>query len=113
MIEIILPLLPPSVNHYWLTSGKRRYISAAGQSFRAEVFHAVKGAKITGRLQCVVELTANNKRRWDLDNRIKALLDALQHAGAFSDDSQVDRLVVYRMPVSDANKTRVVLSQAA
>ena len=32
----------------------------------------------------------------DLDNRIKALLDALEHAGVYEDDEQVDEIVVRR-----------------
>lgn len=111
VIELSTQCLPPSVNHYWLVSGKRRFISKEGQAFRQEIALAVRGKRITGRLSCYVELTASNKRRWDLDNRIKALLDALQHAGLFEDDSQVDKLTVYRMSVGDKDKTRVVISQ--
>jgi crossover junction endodeoxyribonuclease RusA len=35
-------------------------------------------------------------RRRDIDNLIKATADALQHAGVYEDDSQVDLLVVRR-----------------
>ncbi len=109
-IELTVANLPPTVNHYWLAAGKRRYISKPGQAFRALVAAAVNGRKIAGRLNCYVELTASNRRRWDLDNRIKALLDALQHAGLFEDDAQVDYLTVCRMTVGDADRTRVVVS---
>jgi crossover junction endodeoxyribonuclease RusA len=110
-IDLTVANLPPTVNHYWLAAGKRRYISIPGHAFRALIVAAVNGRKISGRLNCYVELTASNRRRWDLDNRIKALLDALQHAGLFDDDSQVDKLTVYRMTVGDTDRTRVVISR--
>lgn len=37
-----------------------------------------------------------DRRARDLDNILKAALDALQHAQAFDDDSQIDRLIVDR-----------------
>ena len=109
-IELFIQCLPPSVNHYWGTRGNRRYISKEGIAFRQEVALISRGKRIEGRLQLYVELTASNKRRWDLDNRIKSLQDALQHAGVYEDDAQIDRLVAYRMVVGDKDRTRVVIS---
>lgn len=39
-----------------------------------------------------------DKRRRDLDNLLKSLLDSLQHAKLFPDDYQIDRLAIQRMP---------------
>ncbi|MBI1914410.1 MAG: RusA family crossover junction endodeoxyribonuclease, partial [Planctomycetes bacterium] len=40
-------------------------------------------------------------QRRDLDNLQKALLDALQHGGAYGDDSQIVRLAIEKgQPVS-------------
>jgi Holliday junction resolvase RusA-like endonuclease len=38
---------------------------------------------------------ANNIRQ-DISNRIKALEDALMYAGAYHDDSQIDKLIIER-----------------
>lgn len=99
MLTLCLPF-PPSVNHYWKASGKRRYIGEAGVAFRAAV--AVEVAKrkargwrrIKGGVAMYVQLVPPDKRRRDVDNYNKAILDALMHAGCYDDDSQVEVLVV-------------------
>ncbi len=40
-----------------------------------------------------------DRRRRDLDNVLKALLDSLAHAKVYEDDSQIDVLVVDRKEV--------------
>jgi crossover junction endodeoxyribonuclease RusA len=37
-----------------------------------------------------------DRRRRDLDNLLKALLDSIEHAGVYEDDSQIDLLVARR-----------------
>jgi len=48
-----------------------------------------------------------DRRRRDLDNIQKPVLDALEHAGVYEDDSQVDLLITRRGPVSDGGSIRV------
>jgi len=48
------------------------------------------------RLSLVIEVYPPDKRRRDLDNVLKSLIDAIQHAKVFPDDSQIDALRVYR-----------------
>jgi len=50
-------------------------------------------------------------RRRDLDNLQKALCDALQHAGVYADDSQIDRLDVQRGPVVPGGKVIVQVTE--
>jgi crossover junction endodeoxyribonuclease RusA len=50
----------------------------------------------SARLYLEVVLWPKDKRKYDIDNRIKALLDSLQDAGVFDDDEQIDQINIYR-----------------
>jgi len=58
-----------------------------------------------------VELFPPDRRKRDVDNILKALLDALTHAGVYEDDSFIDDLRVVRGAVIKGGYCRVVLSQ--
>lgn len=133
MIELTLPL-PPSMNSYWRSAttkpkqfGSRMrlaqkpmspitvYISDKGQKFRTEVIAAVLQArankKLTGRLQVDLVIHPADRRVQDIDNRIKATLDALTHAGVYADDSQIDRLIVCRGEIIKGGQCRVLITE--
>lgn len=91
--EIVLPW-PPSVNHYWRRSKNgMMHISAEGVAFREAVGWNAAQQKapkqLAGDLIVDIEAFMPDKRRRDLDNILKALLDALTHAGVWMDDSQI------------------------
>jgi Holliday junction resolvase RusA-like endonuclease len=111
MIELELPY-PPSVNHYWRRVGARTLISRGGRAFRTAVCSilAAHGIRpIDGPLEVLIELFPPDRRRRDVDNTQKALLDALAHGGAYHDDSQISRLTVQRQHVVPGGKVRVRL----
>ena len=107
IIEFDLPW-PPSVNHYWgqRVVGKRaiRYLGAKGKKFRVEVEEAVKPQLVKckelfhnkERIVCEIKVFSPDRRRRDIDNLLKSTLDALEHAGAYEDDAQIDGLIVSR-----------------
>ena len=97
-IQLELPW-PPSVNHYWMTSGKMRYIGKRGREFRQAVSEecAIQGISgLEGRLAVHIALFPPDKRKRDIDNLLKALLDACEHAGCYESDNQIDELHVIR-----------------
>ena len=111
----ILPY-PPSVNHYWRRAGSRTFISREGRVFRKKVVRilAAMGTRpMDGRLRVVVEVYPPDNRKRDLDNVLKALLDALQHGGAFHDDFQIDQLSVLRHGKTAGGCVSVWVSKAA
>jgi len=97
-IELNLPW-PPSVNHYWGQFGKRRFIAKKGVDFRAAVLQACQEQAVQpleGRLAVHVTLFPPDKRKRDIDNILKSLLDACEHAGCYASDSQIDELHIVR-----------------
>ena len=99
---------PPSTNRIWrnvAVSGKpRTLLSQEGRVYRKAAADACLVAKLAGkqipdRLALRLVVQAPDRRARDLDNTVKAVQDALTHAGVWLDDSQIDRLLVERGPV--------------
>jgi crossover junction endodeoxyribonuclease RusA len=90
---------PPSVNTYWRMFKGRMLISRDGREYRTRVAEEVVDQKVHkfGKRLLVIEIEAQrpDKRRRDLDNLLKAVLDSLAHAGVFEDDSQVVDLRIF------------------
>ena len=96
MIELNLPY-PPSVNSYWGFSGSRRFLTKKANDFKLIVNLASKRARFgADKVGIEVVLHAPDRRRRDLDNSTKSLGDALQQAGVFDDDSQIDEWKISR-----------------
>ena len=94
MIELELPY-PPSVNHYYRHVGPRTLISREGRRFRQRVCASLANVgdrRLQGPLHIEIEVYPPDRRRRDIDNVQKALLDALQHGGLYEDDSQIVKL---------------------
>lgn len=99
--QYVLPF-PPSLNHYYRHVGPKVLISADGRKYRSLVGQTLVdlGARqVKGRLKITVEAHPPNNVRRDLDNLLKSLLDALQHAGLYEDDGQIDDLRIVRQGV--------------
>ena len=96
---ITLPY-PPSLNSYYRTANGRILISAKGREYRKHVavYLMAHGLVSFGKARLSVEIAAYmpDKRRRDLDNLFKCVLDSLQHCGIYDDDSQIDKLSIIR-----------------
>jgi len=99
---MVLPW-PPTVNTYWRNVAGRVLISQSGREYRqaiAELAAAEKWPKYgSARLSVSIEAWMPDKRRRDLDNLLKSMLDSLTHAGVWDDDSQIDGLAIWRAPL--------------
>lgn len=90
----------PSTNaFYWLTALQIRVEGLCGL-FSGDI-----------RLQVAIMLNPPDKRRHDVDNRCKLILDALQRGGLFVDDYQVARLIVERGVIIPGGMVAVTVSE--
>jgi len=100
MLELHLPY-PPSVNTLWRRRGSRYYLSKRGKLFREAVRIAVLSMHcptFTGEVAVEIDVAPPDRMRRDIDNIIKIILDSLQLAKVYHDDSQVASLSVKRVP---------------
>jgi crossover junction endodeoxyribonuclease RusA len=112
---IILDLdYPPSANTYWRHARGRHYIGEKGLAFRASVISIVathKQKAPDGRLELGVMLYPPDRRRRDIDNVCKALLDSMTYSGLIEDDSLIDKLTIERGAMVKGGKCRIYLSE--
>ena len=112
IVRLELPY-PPSVNSYWKANGHRRYISPAGVMFTEEVSFIVKNKKPRTfgdtTVGIIIKIHPRSKRKFDLDNTLKAILDALMKAGMYDDDSQIEYIEITRGEKVDGGKAVVKL----
>jgi len=99
MTTIKLPY-PPSVNTYWRNFRGNTVLSKSGREFKAAVSECVIEQNVPKyhkeRLEVTLWLYPRSKVVTDLDNRLKAVLDALEDAGVYDNDGQIDVLMIQR-----------------
>jgi crossover junction endodeoxyribonuclease RusA len=72
-------------------------ISGPGREYRNTVIKQLEGVKtLQGRLAVTALLTMPDRRKRDIDNVSKCLLDSMQHAKVYNDDYQIDDWHVIR-----------------
>ena len=123
-ITMTLPF-PPSVNHYWrnVTLGKppkvrvATLISKPGREYAEDVAAQVKAEKlalgISGHVAMTVLLSPPDRRRRDVDNYAKSLLDSLVKAGVLEDDSLVRDLRLVMGEVRKPGQAVVMIREMA
>ena len=128
--ELELPW-PPSVNHYKnigrtvrTKSGKtyqQRVNSPETKMFYFRVWQKIRaamalkpnwsGLESTIRYEVTVMLHPPHNRRYDVDNRLKVLLDSFVRGGLIKDDAQITRLVVEKMSMIPEGKVIVRIKE--
>lgn len=108
-IELTLPF-PPSANQIWRRVGRRTLLSRKARLFRQRVLLILAPLRIQpvqGSLLVEIDIHPPDRRKRDLDNLPKAILDAIQHARVYEDDCRVDKLIVTRCTLVKGGKAVV------
>jgi len=101
LLELEFEGLPPSVNHMYRGARGWRYLTADTIEFQTRISAIMRRECqiqeiYTDAVAVFIKFYTNNKRRWDIDNRVKSLIDCLEKAGIIQDDSQIDALFINR-----------------
>ena len=89
---IILPIMACSVNKYYRNWQGRVLISKDGREFKKEIDLLLNNyEKISGKIQLKLILYFKDKRKRDVDNYAKVLIDCLKNK-LFEDDDQIYQL---------------------
>ncbi|WP_063657389.1 RusA family crossover junction endodeoxyribonuclease [Candidatus Arsenophonus triatominarum] len=108
---------PPSVNHYWYHAKHKHFITAKGRLYRqsvvAEIMRQKLCKRLSQRLGIEIGVHPADRRKRDLDNLMKAPIDALCHGGLIIDDSQIDVLHVERKEIIKGGKLVITIWEIA
>jgi hypothetical protein len=89
-------------------------VSKKGRQYRTDVsslLHRKQIQTLEGDLIVDIRLIPPDRRRRDVDNSLKALLDSMQFGGAYIDDSQIVRLTVEKLTPDPAEPHAHVVVQ--
>ena len=112
-VSVELPW-PPSVNRYYRVFRNRILISRDGRKYRMMVVSRLGGInrKLTGEVSVEIDLYPPDRRRRDIDNPLKCLLDSMTHAGVYEDDSQIKDIELHmREPMPPKGLVHVTLRE--
>ncbi|ATW34369.1 MULTISPECIES: RusA family crossover junction endodeoxyribonuclease [Candidatus Williamhamiltonella] len=109
-MRIELPF-PPSVNHYWVRTARRVYLSEAAKRFqRLTAIEVAQSSMKQGHrsfpsdVSVALTLYLLDKRVRDVENYPKGVFDALTKAGIWSDDAQVRVMTVKKFDADNRIK---------
>ena len=86
---------PPTVNTYWARSKYGVILTKKGRDYRETAIQVIEAQKVETFIHPVhisINLYPPDNRKRDLDNTLKAMFDAIQHAGVVIDDNQFKQL---------------------
>lgn len=96
ILDVEVPLTPPSINTYWGFTGSKRYLTPAAKRFTKDLANWIKPVMSDKRLKLEIKFFYPDRRVRDLDNNLKPLIDSLVKNGLCVDDSQFDEILVKR-----------------
>lgn len=111
ILDCEIAATPPSVNHYWVASGKKRFLSDKARDFHSVIEILVPALGSESRLKLDVTFHFPDRKVRDIDNYLKATIDSLVKCGLCVDDEQFDELIVKRGPVVKGGLLKLKVSE--
>ena len=113
-VYLELPLAP-SVNQIWRSGKGRVFKSAKYRAWLTEagllVSAQLKSKRVPGFVGVIIKCVKPSKRKMDLDNRSKALLDLLVSMNVIDDDCMIQRLEMEWVPVGAPMQVWVIATR--
>lgn len=115
--HLVIPSAPPTVNHIWGRRGSATFLTKAAKEFHALVKGNIGEWKLpeAWKYYSLNIVIRPPRRRCDVDNRVKALLDSFTRAGLWEDDERVsDFCVRFLKPSKEypAGETIVTITES-
>jgi crossover junction endodeoxyribonuclease RusA len=115
-LNLELPF-PVSVNQYYRAILRGKFctsiMSAKGREFKQRVSHLVADSErqpTDKPVMVIIKLFPPSKRRYDVDNMLKSLLDSLIGI-AYDDDSQIQCLAISKEAVTVGGKCTIKIRE--
>lgn len=113
IIQLQMPW-PPTVNSYYSVARGRKILSKAGRDFKRRcMLQSFEPLHLTENISLFLYYVPPDKRRRDIDNLSKAVLDALTDNKIYEDDSQVKHLEMQMCPEVCEHKTGFVFVEVS
>jgi crossover junction endodeoxyribonuclease RusA len=113
-LTITVPLVPPSVNHYWKhTRFGRHYVTAEGRAYKEAIALCAGRQSVRAKyyeIEAVIFLGYG--QRGDVDNFGKAIGDGLVEAGVIHSDAAVTDLILRKRRDSANPRTEITVKAA-
>ncbi len=105
-MRFTLPIPPTGTNNGYHTNQGRWYKDSKLVNWETECLYLLKGKVhlLEGAVSVKIVFVDKDKRRRDIDGRIKPVLDLLTKAGVYPDDQFVTHLEVWKEYKKDDSK---------
>ena len=103
---------PPTVNNYYTIARGRKILSKKGRVYKAEAAlkASMQSGPIKGPYSVFIRARCPDRRRRDLDNIVKIILDSLVESGIITDDGDIDDLRITRFNPIKGGSVEVLVS---
>lgn len=105
---------PPTVNTYYTVARGRKILSKKGRAYKNEakvyLYEQNVSKDAEGPYSICINVRPPDKRKRDIDNLLKPLLDSLVDYGAISDDSEVVDLRIQKFNPIKGGSVEILIS---